>query len=94
LITLTPRYAQEKGVTVKVQGMRFRGFRCRANMAHVRRSRPDSGLDFLVKVLATFQVVPSSLESGRRVPAPQGRTLYGPEQARPCEREGSLLTTY
>jgi len=33
-------------------------------MAHIRQSRPDSGLGFQVKVLKTFQVVPSSLESG------------------------------
>ena len=28
--------------------------RCRANLEHIRQSRPDSGLDFQVKVLATF----------------------------------------
>ena len=28
--------------------------RFRANMAHVRQSRPESGLDFQVKVLKTF----------------------------------------
>ena len=38
--------------------------RCRANVAHTRQSRPDSGLGFLVKVLRTCQVVPSSLGSG------------------------------
>ena len=31
-------------------------------MAHVRQSRPDSGLGFQIKVLETFLVVPSSLE--------------------------------
>jgi len=30
-------------------------------MAHVRQSRPDSGLDFQVKVLKTFAGAPSSL---------------------------------
>ena len=35
--------------------------RNRANMAHGRQSRPESGLCFQVKVLKTFQVVPSSL---------------------------------
>jgi len=39
-------------------------FRCRANMAHVRQSRPDSGLGSQVKDLKPFQVVPSSLVSG------------------------------
>jgi len=33
-------------------------------MAHVRKSRPDSGLDFLVKSLKRIPVVPSSLGSG------------------------------
>ena len=41
-----------------------RAVRCRANMAHVRQSRPDSGLDFQVKVFKTLSVVPPSLESG------------------------------
>jgi len=30
-------------------------------MAHARQSRPDSGLDFQVKVLKTFEGGPSSL---------------------------------
>ena len=29
------------------------GYRCRANMEHMRQSRPDSGLGFEVKVLET-----------------------------------------
>jgi len=33
-------------------------------MAHIRQSRPDSGLGFQVKVLTTFQVDPSSRGSG------------------------------
>ena len=39
-------------------GITFRG---RANIAHVRQSRPDSGLGFQVKVLKFFLIVPSSL---------------------------------
>jgi len=35
--------------------------RCRANMAHTRQSRSDSGLSMLVTVLTPVQVVPSSL---------------------------------
>ena len=35
--------------------------RCQAIMAHLRLSRSDSALDFQVKVLQTFQVVPASL---------------------------------
>jgi hypothetical protein len=34
-------------------------------MAHIRQSRPDSGLGFQVKVLKIFQVVPSSLGSAK-----------------------------
>jgi len=30
------------------------GNRSRANVAHVRQSRPDSGLDFQAKILSTF----------------------------------------
>jgi len=41
--------------------------RCRANMAHVTQSRPDSGLGFQAQVLKTFQVVPSSLDSGEQL---------------------------
>ena len=33
-------------------------------MAHEAQSRPDSGLGFQVKALATFHVVPPSLRSG------------------------------
>ena len=33
-------------------------------MAHVRQSRPVSGLVFLKKVLSTLQLVPSSLGIG------------------------------
>ena len=33
--------------------------RCRANMALTRQSSPDSGLGFQVKVLKTFETVPS-----------------------------------
>jgi len=33
---------------------------CRANSAHTRQSRLDSGLGFQVKVLENFQVVPSA----------------------------------
>ena len=37
---------------------------CNQNMAHIRRSRPDYGLGFQVKVLKIFQVVPSSIGNG------------------------------
>ena len=38
---------------------------CRANMQHVRQSRPGHGLAFQVKVIATFKVVPSLLEKSQ-----------------------------
>ena len=38
----------------------------RANMEHIRQSRPDSGLDSEVKGLKNFEVVPSSLRSGTK----------------------------
>ena len=37
---------------------------CRANVARVRQTRPDSGLRFQVNVLETFTVFPSSLGGG------------------------------
>ena len=37
--------------------------RCRANIVHIRHSRPDSGLGFQVEFRETFQVVASSLGS-------------------------------
>ena len=37
---------------------------CRENMAHIRLSRPDSGLGFQVKISQIFQSIPSSLGSG------------------------------
>ena len=39
--------------------------RFRANMAHTRQSRPDSGLGFQVKLVKPYQVVPSLLGSGK-----------------------------
>ena len=44
------------------------GFRCQENLAHVRQSRPDSGLDFEVKALELFQNVASQLGSDSRIP--------------------------
>ena len=48
---------------------RFELCRCRANMAHVRQSGPDSGLDFHTDVLHTLKVAPSSLRSGPASPS-------------------------
>ena len=39
--------------------------RCRVNMARIRQSRLDYGIDFQVKVLKRLQVVFSSLGSGQ-----------------------------
>ena len=46
--------------------------RYRANMEHIRQSRPNSGLGFQVKVLETFKVALYSLGSGT---APSGLPL-------------------
>ena len=40
-------------------------FRYRAKSAQIRQPRPESGLGSQVEVLKTFEVVPSSLGSGR-----------------------------
>ena len=48
--------------------------RCRANKAHIRQSEPDCGIDFQVKVLKTFQVVPSPLARGGLVATQRVRT--------------------
>ena len=65
LATLVAQITSWLGVWVRVKGVgcSVQG-RCRANTAHMRQSRPDSGHDFQSKVLETFQVVPSSLGSG------------------------------
>ena len=46
-------------------GSHLVGNRCRANVARMKQSRPDSGIGCQVKVLSTFQVVTSSIGSGR-----------------------------
>ena len=43
--------------------MRWRG-RYRKSIAHIRQSKPGSGLGFQVKVVKLFRGVPSSLDSG------------------------------
>jgi len=48
----------------ELAGRVLRWGRCRANVAHIRQSRPDAGLAFQVKFLKMFQCVPSSLGSG------------------------------
>ena len=42
--------------------------KCRATMAHIRQSNPDSGLGSQVKVLKPFYVFPTSLGSGQGQP--------------------------
>ena len=50
--------------------------RCRANVAHIRQSKPDFGLGFQVKVLESFTVVPSSLGRGLVTPWSLPGTLW------------------
>jgi len=49
--------------------------RCRANIAHLRHSRPDSGFGFQVKAIQTLSVVPHSLQS-RLSPSPVQEYAY------------------
>ena len=44
-------------------------------MAHIRQSRPDSGLDVQVKDLKTLYVVPSSHLSGARAEFDEGDAM-------------------
>ena len=39
---------------------------CRANLAHINQSTPDSGIGVQVKMLKAFEVSPSLLASGRK----------------------------
>ena len=48
-------------------------------MAHVRQSRPDSGLGFQIKMLATFEIVPNSLGSGPHTAIASGFDVEGGE---------------
>jgi hypothetical protein len=51
--------------SVKTSGVpALKSFPGRANMAHLRQSRPDSDLGFQVNVIKTFPVVPTWLGSG------------------------------
>ena len=47
-----------------VSSGRAAGTRYRANIAHVRQSRPDPGLGLLVKFIKIFQVVAYSVGGG------------------------------
>ena len=58
-----PHAGSELGDGGWVQGARLRHTRCRANMAHVRQPRPDSGLGFQEKVLKPFRRFPLRSET-------------------------------
>ena len=53
----TPGAELVRGAALSVRGVRGRGGHCRANSAHIKESRPDSGLGFQVQVLNPCQVV-------------------------------------
>ena len=61
-----------------VQGGGVAPGRCRANVARIRQSRPDSGFGFQVKVVKNFPAVPFLLGSGSPLlhPAPQLTTRF------------------
>ena len=48
--------------------------RCRANMVHIRRSRPESGLSFQVEILLKIEGVSFPLGRGPRESLSRGRT--------------------
>jgi hypothetical protein len=52
-------------------------------MAHMRQSKPDSSLGFQVKVLATLQVVPSSLGSAGQLSVARTRRQEVSDLSRP-----------
>jgi len=68
----------------------IQGCCCRANMAHVRQSRPEYGLGFQVKVLKPFYIVPSSLGSGSGGSACRGDPLCA-KTGVPRSRENVVL---
>ena len=57
---LFPKAREEVGI----EASQVKAHHCRANMAHVRQSRPDSGPVVQVKVLNPLQGVPFSLGRG------------------------------
>ena len=64
-LRVTPLYSGNR-VAVYFVDRDGTGLRCRANMAHSRESRPDSGPGFQVKALKMSCHVGSSLGSGTR----------------------------
>ena len=57
-------------ITWPTPAKRLSASRCRATMARIRQSRPDSGLGFQVKVLQNFYAAPPSLGNWRRATEP------------------------
>ena len=57
-------HAQWHRVHRQVPGHKLDLGRYRANLAHIRQSRPDSGPVFNSKILGIFHAAPSSLKSG------------------------------
>ena len=56
--------ANSPTLDLNISKERERAGRCRENVAHITRTRPDYGLGFQAKVLKTFQVFPSSFARG------------------------------
>jgi hypothetical protein len=65
--------------------------RFRANIAHTRQSRPDSGLGFQVKFFEMFQGVSSSLGSGARYQSSLGTRASGTRGADECRTHTTRL---
>ena len=74
-------------------GMRIQPqwYRCRAISAHIRQSRPDSGLGVQIKVLKALRVVPSSLRKLEGSSANlRARTVDGARHA--CVRHAHFIS--
>jgi len=58
---------EEEGSSARVT---FITLTCRANMAHMRQSRSDSGLGFQKKIIKSFKVFPLRSEAARAMARP------------------------
>jgi len=68
------------------QGLTLNGGRYQDNFAHIRQPRPDCGLSSEVKLLKTYQVVPSWLGSERSAPGKLEERILRPGRNPRAER--------
>ena len=58
-VYIRPRTAETRHTQLKLDIRGFTRDCCQVDPAHIRQSRPDSGLGLQIKALKTFQVFPS-----------------------------------